>query len=99
MKRFLVTALSMLSLNAFADVDNSLADHIGSKFQQADAMAGLVCTSSAPSPDGQSAADEVRFTQFFVGFIPTATFGINSVLSFQVSPEITFVFEKVEIQD
>ena len=87
----------MMSLNASADVDSSIADHLGSKFQQADAMASLVCTSAAP--DGQPDADDVKFTQFFVGLIPSATFGINSVLSFQVSPEITFVFEKVEIQD
>ena len=75
MKLFIVaiSVIFLVSLNAFADVDPSIADHLGSRFQQADAMADLVCASSAPSSDPQSAADVVRFTQFFVGFIPTAT--------------------------
>lgn len=85
----------LFSMNAWADVDPAISDHLSLQFGQADSIAQLVVANASDlhGDDGSG----VEFTQFFVGVAPSATFGISSVLSLQVAPEITFIFEKTEL--
>ena len=86
--------LCLAPLGGWADVDPAIADHLASKFQQADQIAGLISANSSQASDDDSV---VEFKQFFLGLAPSATFGINSVLDLQVAPEITFTWEKTEL--
>jgi hypothetical protein len=89
-------SLSLLSMNGWAAVESDLTDHLASKFQEADQVAGLVCANTSQDQD-TGADSSIEYKQFFIGFVPSATFGINSVLSLQISPEITFTYEKTEL--
>ena len=86
--------LGILSLHASAKTA-SLAEHISEKINVAnEAFEKASAVMRSRGPIGST--DPIEFKQFMLAFAPQATFGINSVLSIQVAPEITFVWEKID---
>lgn len=88
MKNYLVflTALLvlMVSISAKADVIPDLASYFTQKINQAQAA---VCS----EVDSVTGTDQV-VQDLDLDLIPSVSFGINSVLSLTVSPELDFVF-------
>ena len=87
--------LSLFSINSFASSNLDLASHLTSKILAVDhafTQASQEQRRVAPSPAGS----EVEFKQFFLGFAATASFGIPNVLDIAISPEITFIWERVD---
>lgn len=73
---------------ARGDVNTDVEEAISSKVQDASRWDEVLSSEDS---------SEVEFRQFFVGFTPSVSIGINSVLDFKVAPQITLVWEKTEL--
>jgi hypothetical protein len=93
MKRIAFAILAvLLPVPAFAAIDPALAEHLAARLSGADEAFQKACSEQGATAGGY------EFTHFFLNLTPTAQFGIGKVLSVEVAPEITFIWEKVELQ-
>jgi hypothetical protein len=89
MKYVLLTLWVLTPLFAHAATEPLFDDYFANTLTRADDA----FRASAPVNDAQS---PVVFKQFFLGLAPSVTFGINDVLGVQVTPEVTFIWEKTD---
>lgn len=99
---FVTIVLGALSLPAFAANEAGLRDHLAKKIVAADQAFQDACQPGnhegpdLPPPEG--ACGGIEFKQFFLGLGATASFGVSDVLDLDVSPEVTFVWEKSQVE-
>jgi len=98
LKNVLVILVLAAQLSAEAATEKTLADHISNKIQVANRAFQKVAVLMDQDQNQNIKASDIEFKQFFLGLAPTGSFGINSVVSLQVAPEITFVWEKTQTQ-
>lgn len=94
-KMIAVLAVMAASSAAWADDANSTLDNylsteitrINQAFNEASAEQSVL---------PQEGAESVELRQLFLTIGPKASFGLSSVLDVEISPEVTFVWEKTE---
>ncbi len=72
------------------------ADPLGDFLSQTLARTDDAFQAAAAAP-AEPAAPGVVFKQFFLGIAPKVSFGLSEVLDFEVSPDVTFVWEKTNL--
>jgi hypothetical protein len=97
-KTLLISALltfPAFSLASSSDsVTEGLATHLSSLITQTNEAFDQACAAQSALPP--ESEPEVEFRQFFLTIAPQASFGLSGTLDLEVSPEVTFVWEKTE---
>jgi hypothetical protein len=83
---------ALLAFPAFAE--EGLATHLSSLITQTNEAFDQACAAQSALPS--ESEPEVEFRQFFLTIAPQASFGLSGTLDLEVSPEVSFVWEKTE---
>ncbi len=74
----------------------TLDDYLAQTVTSADSAFEQAMQKNAGENSNDPAESGLIYKQFFLGLVPNATFGVSKVLNVQVSPEITFIWEKTD---